>query len=404
LTAPAPPNPSCHTARRDWLDRLQRRLDDRARDGLLRALPNPLDEIPGAIDLRSNDPLRLSTHPRLIAAVQDAAGRFGIGSGASRLVSERTAFVREIEAKIASFKGAERAIITPTGFAANLATLQSIADDRTLILMDKLAHASIIDGARLASLTGTTVRTFAHNDVMRARTVAYKHLEKHPDATVLLVTESVFSMDGDLAPIAELAKLRDEINGSTHASCALILDEAHATGILGETGAGLDEAAGHVADITVSTASKALGALGGMICGPSQAIETVINFGRAFIYSTGAMPIQAAAISEAIDILRDEPDRRARLVEISKAVRDALAPLGVRPFETDPTPIVPVVIGDPEKARATHERLARAGIFTAFIRPPTVPPNSSRLRLSLHCGLTAEEIGRITEAITAAVL
>jgi len=349
--------------------------------------------MPGSeIDLRSNDCLRLSTHPRIARAAIDAIERFGLGSGSSRLVSERTAVVRDAEAKFASWKGAERALITPTGYAANTALLQSIADDRTLLLLDKLAHASLIDGARLATLRGTTLRTFAHNDVDRARTIAIKHLDKDPDATIVLVTESVFSMDGDLAPLDALADLRDEL--ANRAPCALIVDEAHATGVL-------DPQHARRADATVATASKALGGLGGIIAGPGEVIDAVLNDGRAFIYSTGAMPAQAAAIAEAIDILDDEPDRRERLAHNARTLRAGLAELGVRPFETDPTHIVPIVLGETDRAARAHQTLAEKGILTALIRPPTVAPGSARLRLSLHCELADADVSRIAEAVTA---
>jgi 7-keto-8-aminopelargonate synthetase-like enzyme len=383
-------------------DRLRARLEGRRRDGLFRELPEPIEDRAGVLDLRSNDVLRLSAHPRMIEAVELAANRFGVGSGASRLIAERMGYVRECEARFASFKGCERALFTPTGFSANLALLGALADETTLILLDKLSHASLLDGALLASTSahaGATVRTFAHNDVERARTVAMKHIERTDDALVLIVSESVFSMDGDGAPVRELAALRDEINGSGGASAALILDEAHATGVLGETGAGGDELHGHPADATVATASKALGALGGIVCGSDEVNNAVVNLGRAFIYSTGVMPIQASAIDEAVRILRDEPERRERLQAISRHVRAELEPLGVRPFDVNPTPIVPIVLGETERARAAHERLSGEGILTSLIRPPTVATGSSRLRLTVHVGMSDGDVERVCAAV-----
>ncbi|CAE7223664.1 bioF [Symbiodinium necroappetens] len=360
--------------------------------GLRRALPPISPPADGAIDLRSNDCLRLCTHPRLAKAAHDAVDRFGLGAGSSRLIAERTGFVREIEAKIAGRKGVERALFTPTGYSANTALLQALADENTLLLLDKLAHASLIDGARLATHkghpVGATLRTFAHNDAGRARAVACKHLEKHPDANVLLVTESVFSMDGDLAPIDALADLRDEL--ADRAPCALIVDEAHATGVL-------DERHAHRADVRVMTASKALGSLGGIVLGPNAVIDTVLNEGRAFIYSTGALPLQAACIDEALRVLDDEPERRERLLADAHTIREMLAPLGVPSFDEHPTHIVPIVLGETDRAARARDALAEQGVLTALVRPPTVAPGSSRLRLSLHCELTETDLRRVSD-------
>ena len=169
------------------------------------------------------------------------------------------------------------------------------------------------------------------------------------------------------------------------------MDEAHATGVLDD-----DHAAR--ADIRVMTASKALGALGGIILGPDLAIETVLNEGRAFIYTTGAMPAQAAAIDEALNVLRDEPDRRARLRNLAKSIRAELAPLGVRPFETDPTHIIPIIVGETHDAARAHAALAERGILTSLVRPPTVAPGTARLRLSLHVGLSDADADRVCDA------
>ena len=400
MTSP-PENLSATVPTQGIRARLRARLESLRREDRLRGLPSP-GAPTGAIDLRTNDTLGLSTHPRMIEAVKTAAERFGVGAGASRLIAERHEIVRETEARFAEFKRAERALMTPTGFAANTALLGALADERTLILLDKRSHASLIDGALLASTAvsgGARMRTYTHNDTDRARAIAHRHIRRVDNPLVLLVTESVFSMDGDCAPIGELADLRDEINEQGHADCALILDEAHATGVLGKTGAGGDELHGRRADVTVSTASKALGAMGGVIAGPAEVIEAVVNTGRSFIYSTGAMPIQAAAVGEALSIIRDEPQRRERLRTIIEHVRAQLAPLGVRPFETDPTPIVPIVLGETERTRRAHERLASEEILTSLIRPPTVPTGSSRLRMTLHAELSDAEVERLCASV-----
>lgn len=381
-----PRNPGIRTP--TWLDGLRDRLGEREREGLRRALPDLPAPAPGTIDLRANDGLRLSTHPRLARAAHDAVTRFGLGAGASRLIAERTGFVREIEDRLARRKGVERALITPTGYGANTALLQALADGNTLLLLDKLAHASLIDGARLATHKGAHLRTFAHNDTDRARAIARKHLDKHPHANVLLVTESVFSMDGDLAPMGELADLRDEL--ANIAPCALVADEAHATGVL-------DDRHAHRADVRVMTASKALGSLGGILLGPNEVIDTVLNEGREFIYSTGVLPLQAACIDEALNILDDEPDRRERLRRAARTLREMLAPLGVPSFDEHPTHILPIILGDTDRATRARDALAGRGILTALVRPPTVPPGSSRLRMSLHCELTEADLRRVSE-------
>ncbi len=346
---------------------------------------------PFEIDLASNDYLRLTSHPLLIERVRQAALRRGVGSGSSRLVRGTTEAHAALEARFAEFKKAEAALLFPTGYMANLAVLSSLALGDDLIVLDKLSHASLLDGARLAAERGAVVRTFAHLRYERLDALLTAHRRAHPDAACFIVTDTVFSMDGDLADLRMLAALRD-----AHDAC-LIVDEAHATGVLGPCGQGLDSRG--LADVTISTASKALGSLGGLVSGPRAVIDWLINAGRSFIYTTAAPPTQVAAIDAALDVIEREPKRRERLAQLSLAIRRRLRRLGL-PVRMDPTPIIPIDVGSAECALALAAHLDAHGIIAPAIRPPTVAPNTARVRLSLHCELTDEQVERLVFALS----
>ncbi|MCA9311166.1 MAG: aminotransferase class I/II-fold pyridoxal phosphate-dependent enzyme [Phycisphaerales bacterium] len=382
-----------------WLTRLQDRLDQQARLSLRRELP-AVDTRPGIIDLRHNDYLGLRHHPALADALTHAAHHHGTGSGASRLLADHD-LITTFEDRWCAFKGSERALLLPTGYMANLAALGSLAMPGDLILLDRLAHASLLDAARLAtaSVPRVTWRTFPHNDASRAEAIAHRHRQRHPDAAILLATEAVFSMDGDLGDLAALARVRDRLNRPPAAAC-LIVDEAHATGVIGPAGTGLDHALHHPADLVVATGGKALGVMGGIISGPAVAIDAVVNFARPFIYSTGAMPAQAAALTAALDLLRDEPQRITRLHTIITEVRARLreAGWGVADPSQVPTPVIPLIAGEAEAALELAAALRRHGILAPAIRPPTVPRGSARVRLSLHANLGPSEIDRLIDA------
>jgi 8-amino-7-oxononanoate synthase len=374
-----------------WRDRINERLSQQRQRGLFRS-SRAIDGAP--IDLTTNDYLALGRHPALAAAIERAARDLGAGAGASRLAGGTMPIHERVEARFAALKGAERALLMPTGYHANLALLTALPSPGDLICCDKRCHASLIDGARLATaMHAVTLRTYAHNDAGRASELADRHLAQAPESTVWLVTDSVFSMDGDTADLPALARVRDSFDGRA----CLITDEAHATGILGPDGAGLDARFGHPSDIVVSTASKALGSLGGIVSARAIVCEAIENFARAFIYTTAVPPTQAAAIDAALDVIRDEPERRERLATISRRLRSGLRAQGwpVAPFETDPTPIVPLVVGESEMAIGLSMRLRDAGFAAPAIRPPTVAPGSSRVRLSLHADLTDDQIDRL---------
>lgn len=375
------------------------------------------------LNLAGNDYLGLAQHPAVTAAAVEAIQRFGVGSGASRLVTGTHPAHTRLEQRFAAFKHAPAALLFPTGYTANLAVLTTLARPGDTILQDKLNHASLLDAARFS---GAAVRTFPHrgyekletlltrlrpggrNDTDRQHAVhdrrnassnraAPPHPARAPNTTpprVFIVTDSVFSMDGDLADLPRLVALAQRHDA------ILVVDEAHATGVLGDTGAGLAEmqgVAGQI-DLTMSTASKALGSLGGIVTGSRAVIDTLINRARPLIYTTAGPASQPAAIAAALDIVQHEPHRRARLRDLSQTVRAGLRERGWSVTE-DPTPIIPLVTGDNAAALALAKRLRDAGVLGVAIRPPTVPPGAARVRLSLRADLDDAD----TTALFAAV-
>lgn len=352
------------------------------------------------LNLAGNDYLGLADHPALKVAAKSAIDQYGTGSGASRLVAGHRSVHEKIEKRFATFKHAEAALLFPTGYMANLAVIQSLTRPGDLICIDKLNHASIIDASQS---TGATVRVFPH--------LNYDKLEKllaryaiSPDALrTFIITDTVFSMDGDVADLPRLCDIAEKY------SATLIVDDAHGSGVLGEYGAGLCEAQGvsDRIDIVVSTASKALGGLGGIVTGPRIVVDSLINTARPFIYTTAVPPPQAAAIGAALDVIHNEPDRRRRLREISQRVRAAAAESGLLPdsltnhaaAQAVITPIVPLIVGKPDDAFALSQSMAAAGMFCPAIRPPTVPRGTSRVRISLRADLDDEDVALIEDAI-----
>ncbi|MFW6060332.1 MAG: aminotransferase class I/II-fold pyridoxal phosphate-dependent enzyme, partial [Phycisphaeraceae bacterium] len=316
----------------------------------------------------------------------------------------------------ATFKHAPAALLLPTGYMANLAVLTALAGPGDLVCLDKLNHASLIDAARA---TGATVRTFPHLHYARLERL----LARCDEATRLaaspprpprrfIVTDTIFSMDGDAADLPALCDLADQYDAT------LIVDEAHATGVLGDTGAGLCEAqhVTHRVPIVVSTASKALGSLGGIVTASQPVIDTLINRARPLIYTTAVPPAQAAAIGAALEVIRDEPWRRQRLAQMSQQLRTDLLNDGWTLSPTDsaitednrqsaignrqsPAPIIPLIVQTPERALHLADHLQRAGFLAVAIRPPTVPPNTARVRLSLRADLTDDDLAQLRTAL-----
>jgi 8-amino-7-oxononanoate synthase len=364
---------------------LEQRLRDQLagveQEGLLRHLSPPQ-----GIDLSSNDYLGLSTHPLLKQRMSDAVLQEGCGSTGSRLLrGDRDSFAIA-EREFAAFKGVERSLYFSSGYLANLAVLTTFPEPEDVIFSDERNHASLIDGTRLSRARRVV---FPHNDVETlGRLMAAESGQK------FLVTESLFSMDGDTAPLREYAELCREHRA------ALIVDEAHAVGIYGGRGSGLIEERRIAEDVflSVNTAGKAFGLCGAFVAGSSTAIEFMIQRARPFIFSTAPPPAVASALSTAIQIIQAEPERRERLKRNAGYLRDLLLGKGIElPPET--SHIIPVLIGDNKAAVAIAHSLQRDGFDVRAIRPPSVPPGTARLRISVNSELDEQALRRFAAAL-----
>jgi 8-amino-7-oxononanoate synthase len=337
----------------------------------------------------SNNYLGLTHHPKMLAPMTCAAG-----AGAAGLISGYTHHHQRAEDAIAQWKQTEAALLMPSGYQANLAaiqTLHAVAESRgkaIRFILDKLAHASLIDAIRQ---TGATMRVFAHNDLTKLERLLEK---REPSGVDVVVTESIFSMDGDAADLRGICQLK-----SRH-DFVLLVDEAHGSGVYGPAGSGLVSELGlrDVVDIGIVTLSKALGVSGGAVCASRQFIDAVLNFGRAYIYSTAVSPWVATGAMRAIEILRDEPDRQARLRRISTRVRRSLAESGIAIPPGD-SPIIPILMSDESAALEAAHRLESTGLLILAVRPPTIPRGTSRLRVTLSCEHTDDEIAHLVNSI-----
>jgi 8-amino-7-oxononanoate synthase len=358
---------------------LTQRLEELESEGLrrrLRVVDGPqgpevmLDGRPVLL-LCSNNYLGLGDHPRLRRAAADAALALGTSSGASRLISGSMSIHADLEARIAEFEGTEAALLFGSGYLANTGVIAALARRGEVVFSDELNHASIIDGCRLA---GAETFVYRHCDTEHLKW----GLRRAAGRGSLIVTDGVFSMDGDIAPLAELAIL-----ARRHTS-RLMVDEAHATGCLGPGGRGSVAAAGLTGevDLVVGTLGKALGGYGAYVCGSRAMAEYLINTARPFIFSTAPPPPAVAAASAALELLVESPKRVERLQANAKALREGLRSQGLDPIGDD-TQIVPLVIGEADDAMALCERLLEQGLFAQAIRPPTVPPGTCRLRLTV---------------------
>lgn len=361
---------------------------------VVRPLPGAWCEIDGrrARNFSGNDYLGLAGDDRLTAAAQRALEACGSGARASALVCGRTHWHEQLEARLAAFEGAEAALLFPTGYAANVGTITALVGRDDLVLSDRLNHASLIDGCRLSR---AQIRVYAHGDVEQVD----RELEKHRDARrKLIVTDGLFSMDGDLAPLQELANI------ARRQSAMLLVDEAHATGVLGANGRGTCELAGVEQEaVRVGTLSKALGAQGGFVTGSRELIDWLWNTARTQIFSTALAPACCAAACAALEIVDQEPERRVALQARSDELRRALIDRGVTPLAGSSGPIVPVVLHDSARTMAVGRALEEQGFLVGAIRPPTVPRDSARLRISLSAVHSAEDVRGLAAAIVAAI-
>ena len=318
--------------------------------------------------LCSNDYLGLAAHPAVRAAAADAAERWGAGAGASPLVSGHMAIHRELEHELAEFKGRDACVLFGSGFLANVGVISALTGPGDVILSDALNHASLIEGCRLS----------------RAETIVYDHcdldalaagLKRAAGRSVLIVTDAVFSMDGDVAPLAGIIEL------AQRRRARVMVDEAHATGVVGPGGRGLVSALGveHEVDVLVGTLGKALGSYGAFVCCDRPMAEFLINRARTLIYSTALPPPSVAAALTALRLVRSDPTLVKRLKRNARLLRHELAG---REFDVTPgeIPIVPLIVGDPRAATALCNSALAGGVFVQAIRPPTVPEGTSRLR------------------------
>lgn len=334
----------------------------------------------------SNNYLGLADHPEIKRRAIETIERFGTGSGASRLITGSTAVHEEFESRIASFKGGERALLFNTGYMANLGLISSLAGPKDVIFSDRLNHASIIDGARLSK---AEVVVYEHLDLADLE----EKLSRADGKRALIVSDGVFSMDGDIAPLGNLVKLRDRYN------CLLMIDDAHGTGVLGGTGRGISE---HFEihsgiDVHMGTMSKALGADGGFAVGSSELVEFLVNSARPFIFSTAISPGSVGAAIAALDVLEKETWRIERLRENSQYFRKGLQGIGLN-VPNGITPIIPVLIGTNRDTLAFSEVLKTMGIFSPAMRPPTVPEGSGRIRVTIMATHTCGQMDTALDA------
>ncbi len=359
---------------------------ERARLGLTRSVRA---HDAALIDFSSNDYLGLASDPRVIAAATRAAERFGFGSGASPLVSGWKTPHQELSEGLADFENVEAIGLFPSGFAANLGTIAALAGKGDAVYLDRLNHASLIDGAKLS---GASIRVYSHGDADRLERILAR--DRGRFRRPIVATDGVFSMDGDLAPLARIADLCESFDA------ILIVDEAHGTGVFGPEGRGACAHFGVVnrVHVRVGTLSKALGSLGGFVAGSRRIVDHLINHSRSMIYSTALPPACAAAAMEALRISRSEPWWRESAHAMAARLRVGLAESG---WTISPStgPIVPVFVGDPARAMALGEHLRERGFLVGAIRPPTVREGSSRLRISVSAARTGDEVWDLLRAI-----
>jgi 8-amino-7-oxononanoate synthase len=323
------------------------------------------------VSFASNDYLGLTSHPAVVASAHEAIDRWGTGTGASRLVVGSRPLHTELEAELAAWKGTDDAVLFPTGYAANLGLLTTLGGTDVTILSDELNHASIVDGSRLAR---AAVRIYRHRDLDHLAA-----LLPEVDGAALVVTDSAFSMDGDVADLDGLLDLCDR------SGALLVLDEAHAV-----LGPDLPRGADGLPVLRMGTLSKSLGSLGGFVAGPRPYVDLLRNRARSFIFTTASTPADTAAALAAVRVVRS--DEGTALINRLRGHVDRLRP-------GHPTPIVPVVLGDEAAALAAAARLLDRGLLVPAIRPPTVPPGTSRLRVALSAAHTDDQLDALVAAL-----
>jgi 8-amino-7-oxononanoate synthase len=389
-----------------FADELDQRLAAVREQGLYRELRRvdsvcgPRIEVGGRtfLNFSSNDYLGLASHPALKAAAIRAIEQFGAGAGSSRLICGSLAPFHELEEAIADFKRTEAALTFSTGYAAALGAITALVGKEDIVILDKLVHASIVDAAKLS---GAKLRVFAHNDLndledklkWAATNRQPATSNSQPPRQSLIITESVFSMDGDAAPLREMVALKDKYEAW------LMVDEAHATGVIGAQGRGWADELGVSAriEIQMGTLGKALGASGGFICGQRALVDDLVNRARSFIFSTAPVPAAAAAATAGIQIVQSAEGQERR-VQLRQRVCEFKSATTNRPAAFS-SAILPILIGDEAKAIAVAAQLREQGIFVPAIRYPTVARGAARLRITLTAAHSANDVALLSDAL-----
>jgi glycine C-acetyltransferase len=375
--------------RQDPLAYLAAELDSLRQQGLYRAL-RVLDDRQQAtahfdgravVNLSSNNYLGLTTHPKLIAAALEATKAFGVGSGSVRTIAGTMAIHMELERRLAAFKKTEAVVVFQSGFAANAGTVSAILNKDDVIISDELNHASIIDGCRLSR---AAIKVFPHKDVDAARRIVR---DLPAGQRKLLITDGVFSMDGDLGAVPDLCALAEEYG------CIMMVDDAHASGVFGENGRGtIDHFHMHGrVDIQVGTLSKAVGALGGYVAGSRAFIDFLYHRARPFLFSTSHPPAVAASCLAAVDVLEQEPEIIDRLWENTRFFKSGLVTLGFNTGLSE-SPITPVIAGEGSRAMKLSDRLFEEGVFAQGLAFPTVARDKARVRTIVTATHTRQEL------------
>lgn len=380
-----------------WIDNLTTSLAKREEDNLYRHR-NTIDSPQGAvisiagrdyINFSSNDYLGLANHPDVVSSFQTAIKEYGAGAGASHLVVGHQQPHHDLEKAIAKFTGRDRALVFSSGYMANLGILSALLSKGDAVVQDKLNHASLIDGAQLSS---AKFLRFKHNDL--------DHLQVQLDKTTdcprkILAVDGVFSMDGDMSPLNQLSSICNQYDA------ALMVDDAHGFGWLGENGAGISEYF-HLGQkdlpILMGTLGKAVGVAGAFVAGSNALIESLIQSSRSYIYTTALPPACAAAILQSLEVIKDEPQRRKHLIALIDYFKEKTANLDFQ-FLPSSSAIQALVVGDNSRALALSERLMKEGMMISAIRPPTVPVGSARLRITLSADHTFSQLDQLVQIL-----
>ena len=385
----------------NWLDELDATLEERRKQNALRERIVSTKACGSSITVEgkvyhnfsSNDYLGLASHSAVKAAAVDAVNSFGVGAGASHLVTGHHSEHNKLEQELAAFVGREAAIVFESGFKANNAILETLLSKGDVLYQDKLNHASLIDGGLHS---GAKMWRYPHADMCQLVRQLEKTNKEHAGVSRrMIVSDSVFSMDGDIAPVAELAEL------ARKHSAVLMLDDAHGFGVLGGSGAGIVDYAGLSQDqlpILMATLGKALGVSGAFIAGSQKLIDTLVNSARSYIYSTAMPPAMASAARAALRVLQQEPQRREYLQEIIQYFQNGLQAQGFAVARL-PTAIQVLVVNENELALRLSQMLRENGFWVAAIRPPTVPPKTARLRITLSASHSKQQVDGLLQAI-----